>query len=77
MNIAFLIQDYVRATDPAKKKIFADQLTDALMVAKSSLDQAKMGIVAGSTDPFDQSKFINTKLGQVSARQATSPSRTK
>ena len=73
----FLIQDYVRATDPAKKKIFADQLTDALMVAKSSLDQAKMGIVAGSTDPFDQSKYIDKNLNQpITFRQSTSPSRT-
>lgn len=73
----FLIQDYTRETDPIKKQELADQLTAAMAVTKSSLDQIKRGIVAGATDPFDQSKFINTKLGQVSARQATSPSRTK
>jgi len=73
----FLIQDYTRETDPIKKAMLADQLTAAMAVTKSSLDQIKNGIVAGATDSFDQSKFINTKLGQVSARQATSPSRTK
>ena len=73
----FLIQDYTRETDPIKKAMLADQLTAAMEVTKSSLDQIKSGIVAGATDSFDQSKFINTKLGQVSARQATSPSRTK
>ena len=73
----YLIQDYVNEKDPIKKAMLADQLTAAMEVTKSSLDQIKSGIVAGATDSFDQSKFINTKLGQVSARQATSPSRTK
>ena len=56
--------------------MLADRITDALIVAKSSLDKIKGGIVAGATDPFDQSKFLDTKLGPVSTRQATSPSRT-
>jgi len=73
----YLIQDYVNATDPIKKAMLADRITDALTVAKSSLDKIKGGIVAGATDAFDQSKYIDTKLGQVSTRQATSPSRTK
>ena len=72
----FLIQDYTRETDPIKKSMLADQLTAAMAATKSSLDQIKGGIVAGATDPFDQSKFLDTKLGPVSTRQATSPSRT-
>ena len=56
----FLIQDYTRETDPIKKAMLADQLTAAMAVTKSSLDQIKNGIVAGATDSFDQSKFINT-----------------
>jgi len=72
----FLIQDYTRETDPIKKAMLADQLTAAMAATKSSLDQIKSGIVAGTTDAFDQSKFINTKLGQVSTRQSMSPSRT-
>lgn len=72
----FLIQDYTRETDPIKKAMLADQLTAAMAATKSSLDQIKGGIVAGATDPFDQSKFLDTKLGPVSTRQTTSPSRT-
>ena len=72
----FLIQDYTRETDPIKKQALAEQLTAAMAVTKSSLDQIKSGIVAGATNAFDQSKFLDTKLGPVSTRQATSPSRT-
>jgi len=73
----YLIQDYVNATDPIKKAMLADRITDALTVAKSSLDKIKGGIVAGATDSFDQSKYIDKNLNQpITIRQSTSPSRT-
>ena len=72
----FLIQDYTRETDPIKKAMLADQLTAAMAVAKSSLDQIKGGIVAGATDPFDQSKYIDKNLNQpITIRQSVSPPR--
>ena len=72
----FLIEDYIKETDPIKKQAFADQLTDAFKVAKSSLDQIKRGIVAGATDSFDQSKYIDKNLNQpITIRQSVSPPR--
>ena len=56
----YLIQDYVNETNPAKKQILSDRITDAFRVAKNSLDKIKdRGIVAGTVDPFDQSKYID------------------
>ncbi len=75
----YLIQDYVNETNPAKKQILSDRITDAFRVAKNSLDKIKdRGIVAGTVDPFDQSKYIDKNLNQpITIRQSTSPSRTE